>query len=195
MAIYPKGRSYVFNKHKFVFLHTYKTGSHSITHALKATDKPIEKLAFPQELIRKGYYSAAVVRDPVDRFCSALSMYYGNRDNWIWKESITEEHRDILAPQTVEAAHAMVDKLMEVYPEIYDSHLHPQYDLVEPFSVDVVPMTNIEPWFTKRFGKAIGRNFASKKAVSDSVKEMVKSDRELLQRLTEFYAKDYKLVG
>jgi hypothetical protein len=164
-----------------------------VTHALQTDSALVEVLEFPYDKIDQGFSGVAIVRDPVERFISSLSMYYGNKDNWIWSESITQEHRNVLDVMIPESYCDMVDLLARHHPDVYDNHLHPQADLIGDFPVEIIMMEDIEPWFKNRFNRKLNKDFASDANMREKISSMVYADENLLNKLREFYAADYKL--
>ena len=194
MAIFNIGRSYSYPSHKFYHLHTYKTGSQSMTRTLLGSGaKMIEKGSFPYDLVKQGHTGVAVLRNPIDRFVSTISMYYENRVNWIWKESITQKHRDILDLTDTDAMKNMVEELKRFYPKMYDVHLHPQIDLISDYPVEIILYEDVRQWFKNRFKMDMILAGVSDPAIKEHVRDMIFSDPELVEDIMQFYAQDYQL--
>lgn len=196
MAQYPIGRCMVYEKYKHFFLHTYKTGTHSITLAFmdEGGDTPVQTGEFPYHLVNnQGYKGVVVVRDPVSRFISALAMYYDNLDNWIWHESISQVQRDILKDFNETSISNLLDKLQEVLPDVFDSHFHPQSLLVSNFPVELVQMENLHDWIKDKFGWSIGKKFAAQSKTLDNINGIIKKSDFLEDKIKSFYADDYLL--
>ncbi len=196
MAQFPIGRCMVYNKYKHFFVHTYKTGTHSITRGFmdEGGDNPADVPSFPYDLLNnKGYTGVAVVRDPVSRFVSALAMYYDNLDNWIWSQSISQVQRNIMKDLNETSISNLLDKLQEVLPNVFDSHFHPQSLLVSDFPVELVQMENLHDWIKDKFGWSIGKKFAAQNKTLETINGIIEKSDFLEDKIKSFYADDYLL--
>lgn len=196
MAQYPIGRCMVYNKYKYFFVHTYKTGTHSITRGFmdEGGDNPVDAPSFPYDLLNnKGYTGIAVVRDPVSRFVSALAMYYDNLGNWIWSQSISQVQRNIMKDLNETSISNLLDKLQEVLPNVFDSHFHPQSLLIGDFPVELVQMENLHDWIKDKFGWSIGKKFAAQNKTLETINGIIKESNFLEDKIKSFYADDYLL--
>lgn len=196
--MYPRGRCYVHPDKKLVFIPTYKVASNAISQTLGMQGK--SRNEFPWASADQ-FFKFAVVRNPVDRFVSAATMFISTPSIHMRgtpADPPTPEVQAIYSLSTrPEQMQAFLELSEQRYPDAFDTHFRSQISCLyapdgRPFPLDrLLPIEHLRAFSTHTLGVEIPVKFSGESSVKEELKASLTP--AIIDRIVELYQTDYYL--
>lgn len=194
--MYPRGRCYISHPKRVIFIPTYKVATNAIVDCFELTNSMNFQWKFA-----KAYNVFAVVRHPVPRFISAVSMFLA--DPAIHKEGratdpSTPEIRAVYNLSTVADQFLRFLEMSEqAYPGAIDTHFRSQMACLYQENLKVLPvdtllrLEDLTPWAARTYGVTVPTMFSGDPGIKEEIKGTF--DKRITDRIESLYQTDLEL--